>query len=1407
MPAISFLNSGLQLSSVGNSLNTGQISISDKSGFFPLYNGADTSGTSGLLAAQTSGASTLQSQSGLATGGVYLTLNPSAGPANTVLTLIKGEALTLSIEYNAQNQCRFDLTPVGSSAVAMTSPWVAVGSEHSVGVSYDTTSGFTTLSVDGTSLTNQLSYLVTGTTQLVASKVFGSNVAGASGQGANGNVTTTPTYNGYLDQLAIFNTAPTAAVLNGMTTDPVGTNAALAGHIETVSNTSASVYSAFSNSVFPNSVNSTTISATNAPAGIQIGDIVSDVRTTNGTQAVVFSGASVTGVTTTVDATGVATVQVTLNSSNTVYSGDVITFTHPLSAAATTTAALTANANTVAISAATGIQAGDFVTGFNIPTNTTVTAISAAQITLSSSIGNNVVNGNESLTFTHPLQGNIVTPNTITPGSGGNGQPVLAVNSAQGIQVGDVAVMSGFIPSYDHVRSINGLNVTLENNISTTIAANSGNVTFVHSTYATAGVNAFAQGDSTLNVTAYSGTIQVGDIVVDDTAGFTGALVNTTVLGYNPNTNIVTLSTPAAANGTGTQTLTFTHTSSNSTTGSALGGSSVISVASGNGIQIGDILVDTTNPLINGTSTNNGITVSNFNGNSVTLSNATPAGRTMAGDSLTFVHPPSATSSVPATTSTVPPATAGTTNTIQGYQNSIGLNTLLYLNNTQGIQSGDFVTGPNIPAGDTVQSIQTTGTGANIKTTGVVLAQATNILVTNPSAFTFTHTTNPDVQIIALYTSATNSAPAAYVAGDSITITANVTANTTASYTYTVQSSDVSSTSPSTTLTNIAKSIVSASPVLGAFTLINGPANGTIELVPQTNSAQVLPLAVVTNSDSKGINENTIQSFYNFASTRTNASVATQTNASADGSVLFNTAALATNLDSSGTVNVNAATVNYGTTVSTSATPVAHGPVFTELASLNGTTATYNIFVDPSYVSGMQLNNVGMTFNVPTSEGTISNIIPSATGTISQVNNTGNGAVSYQWAANQPVTNFTAPIGQMTVNLNTLSVNSFSATVTNLSVNSTNFKDPVQNIPMLLNNPMNSQVYTVTGTIFDQFNPAGQYGLTNAGTPWGQFNTQAALPTTDMFYTVTGAPTANFTFAVQQSNLTPVTPTSQNALVNLNLVANSMPTTASALPFSVILNVPSNATGVTFTPGAGVTLTTPTSTVGHTMTVTGTYSTGKGVVGSSTPVLGTLSTILTNEFNNGGQFSMDTASLNGNAATGQSLYFGMAETNQSGQYSISNLPAGTLNIKPFNNAAQMNPGNMTVNDVLAVMSIAAGKGVPGGLGQAIGQASNLLPTDFVAADFNQDGQVTGADALNLLNFIVAVAKPAAPGFVYMNAMSNSLINTPETSTNVVIPAIGSVQTNLSLSNSVLLTGDSSKVVNIIGVQPGNVVNF
>ena len=1404
MPVISALNSGLQLTSVGNSIQTGQIRITDLSGFFPLYSGSDTSGT-GLAADAINGASTLQSQGGLQTGGVYLTLNPSAGPANTVLTLIKGEALTLSIEYNASNQVRFDLTPAGSSAVAMTSPWVAVGAEHSVGVSYDPTSGFTSLSVDGASITNQLTYATTGGTKLYAGSVFGSNVAGASGQ-TNGNVTTTPTYNGYLDQVAVFNTAPTAALLNNLTSDPVGTNSALANHIETVSNSSASIFNGFNTGAGPGAAPGTIV-INGAVAGIQIGDIVTDYKTSNGVITLVGSS-KVSGVTSTVAAAGTVSTSVTLGSATITGqpTTDTLVFTHPLST--TTSVTPVASASTLSVTGVTGVQVGDILSGYDIPQGTTVTSISGTTVTLSSALGSNVT-GAESITFTHPLQGNIVTPNTVVTGSSAGN--VVTVASTQGVQVGDIAILPGFIPANDHVRAITGTSITLETVPTTAILTSSGNVTFVHSTYATAASVFTATSIITIANSAISGQIQAGDIVVDDTPTPTPTIVNGTVLATSVgSTNTtVTLSAPtqlASATSPG-DLLTFTHTSSNTTIGSASGGSSVVTVANGNGIQIGDIVVDTTNPS-NTLSNSNGISVTGVNGNSVTLSNAISA-TGMAGDSLVLVHQPSATSSVPATTSTVPPANAGTTNTISGYQNTTGTNSVLYLSNVYGIQSGDIITGPNVPAGDTVSSIIYSGTHGDStgNATGVSLSQSTSILVTNPSNFTFTHATNPDVQVIQLASSASSTSPAAYVAGDSVTISSWLNANTPVSFTYTVQSSDVSSTSPTTTLSNIAKNIVNASPVLGAYTVINGPASGSIELVPQTNTAQVLPLSTVTNSDSKGINENSVQAFYNFSSTRLNASVATTTNASSDGTVLYAATGInAGNYDASGVNHVSAATINYGTSAASTATAQLHGPIYEELVSLNGTTATYNIFVDPTYVSGGALTNAGMSINVPISQGSIVNIVPSASGTISQVNNTGNGTINYQWAANQPVTNLNAPIGQLTINLNNLSVNSFTSTITNMSVNGNNFT--TGGVPQLETNTLNSQVYTVTGTVYDQFNPAGQYGMTNTGTPYGQFNTQVPLSTTDMFYTVTGAATnPNFTFAVQQSTLTPVSASSPNAMLNLSLVANAMPTTASAVPFTVTLDVPSNATGVTFTPGTGVVLTTPTSTVGHTMTVTGTYSTGKGVVGSSTPVLGTLSTILTNEFNNGGQFSMDTASLNGNAATGQSLYFGIAETNTSGQYSISNLPAGTLSVQPFNNAAALNPSSITVNDVLSTMSIAAGKGVSAGLGQAVGQANNLLPSDFVAADFNQDGQVTAADALTELNYIVAASKPSAPGFVYMNAASNSLINTPETTTNVVVPPLGTIATNLSSSNSVLLTGNSTNVVNIVGVQPGNVVNF
>ena len=1369
MSVISSLQAGLKVNSTGNSLNTGEITFTDPNGLFPIYAAtAVTSGSNGLISV---------AAGQLMTGGAYLTVNPAPSAPGTISTLLKGQALTLAIEYNSTNQFRFDLTPVGSTMIS--SPWLNSGTEHSVGVSYDTTSGLTVLSVDGSSQSSFVNYTTTGTTAPTdLTNTFGTN---------SGIQSPAPTFNGYLGQVAFFNQAPSITTLNSMTADPVNTSASLSGHLETQTAAFGTIVKGASYAGGTITLNSTL----NNSNGIEVGDVITDLTNpTTSSTVTAITGANA----------------LTVSGAPVISAGETILFTHPGNYTSSIDFhGMTVNSSVVTLvnGAITGVMVGDMISGFNIPAGDTVTSINPinGNITLSSPVGSSVISSSsEPVVFFHPsATSNVVTPAQTTVA----GAVISNLGSTQGIQIGDVVIGSSatgaaVFPANDHVVAVNQQAGTVTLGVAATSNGTTpSSVTFVHSTYTnTAGVTGVS-GASILSVAPNLG-IQVGDIVNDKINP--ANTKNEVVTAVSPTGDSVTLSAPTTG-ATGTDSLNFTHTTSSSTTGSSTGSTTLLTVANGAGVLPGDILVDNTSPTnaISTGSNNFNVTVSGVNGNLVTLSSALP--NAFTNDSLTFTHPPSVTVTSPANT-VIPPATTGTTVTTMGYQLATSNSSLLYVNNTNAIQAGDFVFGPNIPNGDTVAS---NWVASNTPT--VTLTSATTLTVPIGSNITFVHQTSPNIQVVTINSSNTsNSSLGNYKAGDTITITAPITANTFTSATYTVANSDVS-TVPATTLNNIAKSFAAANPSIGAFNLIYNTSLGNqIELVPNTGTAQVLPLVTVTSSDSAGLNENTISNFYNF-STPKSASTTT-TGANGISSIIAST------YDSTGTTNnpTSVAPISYAVSASTGATAQAHGPVYAELVSLNGTTAIYNLFVDGSSVPNGTLSNVGMTINVPTTQASITSITPSAGGTISQVNNTGNGAISYQWASNAGITNLSAPIGQLTLSLTSNAINSIGATMTNLSVNNVNYKDPVQNVPMLENSALNSQVYTVSGHFFEQFNPIGAYGLTNQGTPFGNYTTQVALPNNDFSYTVAGSGTADLKFNVEQNNLVPVSQSAPNSNIALDLVATSMPvawSSAKAMPFTVTIDVPSNATGVTFNPGTGVTLTSSNTTVGHTLTLSGTYSapSGKGAVGTSTPTLGVLSATLTNEFNNGGQFSMDTVSINGNASVGQSLYFGMGEANAAGAYTISNLPAGSLSIKAFNNLSQVNPSTISVSDVMAVMSIAAGKGVPGGLGQPIGTTANLLPSDFVAADYNQDGQVTAADALSMLNYIVSVNKANTPGFTYISATGNTLVSTTESTTSVVGPAITPVATNLSSSNAVLVTGDSSKVVDIIGVLPGNVVNY
>ena len=1371
MPVISTLLSGIPLNSTGNLRMPGEVTITDPNGFFPIYN----------------------AQGQLQSGGMFATMYVQSGIPGTISTLVTGQALTLSIEYNNSGQFRYDVFPRGGTTLS--SPFYPINSEHSVGVSYDTTSGLTILSVDGLSQSAYSSYTTSGTSPLAVGQTIGSSLLGSTSNPA--------TFNGYLDQVALFGVAPTAGALNVLTNDPLAANTAFftaqssgsnpIGHIES----QAVTYATISQAEYAAASGVLVLSETSFN-GIGFGDIVTDATTPLATA----NGLTLTQIGTTNNNT---VVWVTLSGALTapVAANDVLIFTHPSTTRATSTLVSGAT-QTINIGAATGVMAGDTVSGFNIPANTTVSNVTGAgSVSLSASPSNTGLSS--ALTFTHPAVPSNVT---FTALSTTTAVATLTLPSTVNVQVGDVLIGTG-VPSYDHIIGINGSSVNLSQ-VATVTTGNS--YTLVHSTLAsstatsvlTAGVVPAVISIVT-TATGSVGLVQVGDIVMDVTNP--SRFVNETVLRYDPSGS-VTLSSPAAVTRVAADNLIFTHTTITSTTGSAGSASTSISLTSGLGVQVGDIVVDVTNNS-NTVNSLGGITVTAVSGNLVTLSAALASSFT--NDALNFIHPPIATVAATATSAYVPSTIAGTANITTGYQTTAGSSFMVY--SLAGIQAGDLVFGPGIPAGDTVSSTWV----PSLTSSSVTLTASTTTAIPNNSTLQFVHQNNPNIQLIALNSTSTAAGTTAYKSGDVLSVTAYLNASTPVTRSYTVASSDIG-TSPAATEANIAASFVLANPTIGSYYVIKGPPStttGYIELVPMNGAQMPLPTATVTDVTSAGVDVNTVSQFYNFYKSTTSASSFT---GAANGTARANLT------DSTGTNSPSAVSVSYATSGSASAaTKQAHGPIFAEIASISGTLVTYNLFVDPSLVPGPTLNSVGVTINVPTTQATINNILPGAGGTVTQVNTAVSGAITYQWLSNLGVTDFTKPIAQLQLTLANPGTNIINATMTNMSVNSTNFKDPVQNVPMLTGTDLNSQVYSLNGHFFQDYNPGFLVNTaTTVGSPWIQGSNQVPIPIQDFSYTVTGYGTNGLYFVVENNNLTPTTPNNPNAVVNLDLMANNMSTTAKSVPWTVTINVPSNASNVMFTLGTGVTLTSGSTTSGHTLVLSGTYSatTTKGAIPTTTPMLGVVQATLSNEFNAGSQFTMDTASINGVAVNGQSLYFGMGESNNAGAYSINNIPAGLLTITPFNNVAAINPRNISVNDALAVLSIAAGKGIPQGPGQAVASANLLLPSDFAAADFNMDGQVTAADALGILNYIVSVNKAnLTPNYTYLPAASNTTLYTflpagassstatvKESVTAQVPPPLVAVASDKN-GNATLFTGDSTKVIDIIGVLPGDVVNY
>jgi len=582
-------------------------------------------------------------------------------------------------------------------------------------------------------------------------------------------------------------------------------------------------------------------------------------------------------------------------------------------------------------------------------------------------------------------------------------------------------------------------------------------------------------------------------------------------------------------------------------------------------------------------------------------------------------------------------------------------------------------------------------------------------------------------------------------------------------------------------------------------------------MVQSGAGSQLYPLASAQSLDAAGINETLVADYYNFAKITTPvASVAgtASTVAAPTAASFFNSqgSAVTTNVASQ-------ATPGASTTVS--APPVLHGPVWAQQNSLTNTsgavTATYNLYVDPGFVQGGSLNSVGLTFTVPSSIAqviSIQSLTPATGGAITQVNTSADGSSStYQWASTSGgITDFSQPIAQATLSILSPTINKVDASITNLSVNNVFAK--TGSLPTVVSAPLNSQVYTLNGTIFSQYNPNGASTFSASNTPYTLDTNKKPIPATDFDYVVQGSSSSTILMNLNTTAtpLVPVTSAQPNTNVSFDLVPSSA-VASSLSSFSMIINLPSNASAASFTAGPGVKLTTNTNS-GHLLTIEGTYAAGKGAAG--TPTIGTMNVSLTNQFNTGSQFTIDSVSVNGAAGTGQSVYFGAAETAAPGgaalpgSYTISNLPAGQMSFYTFNNTQAASTSTISVNDAMAALSIAAGRGLPQGPGKAVGLPANLIPSDFIASDWNQDKVITASDALGILGYVVSANK-APLSYTYIPASANTLTATPETVTNVVYPAIKPISTAVSIANGSPLQTGAVQTLDLVGVLNGDIV--
>lgn len=519
------------------------------------------------------------------------------------------------------------------------------------------------------------------------------------------------------------------------------------------------------------------------------------------------------------------------------------------------------------------------------------------------------------------------------------------------------------------------------------------------------------------------------------------------------------------------------------------------------------------------------------------------------------------------------------------------------------------------------------------------------------------------------------------------------------------------------------------------------------------------------------------------------------------------------------TVTPTATGFTAASTTSSTAGAVSNGPIYAQIKSVTGTTlnstttytATYNLYIDPGLdTSPGGFNTFG--FTAKTSDK-FKDFIP-APFTDARVNNANVSAneLTVQWLKTTPETDYAKSIGELSIELD--ATPGATLTFSNISVDSTFFMNAAGTAPLVveegvvtnrhqLKGVVKQLPYSATKNAAALFNEAADADLVD---PIPLTNTIAAYEVADAL----GVYGAKLRL---KAPLNPTEkagkPTEATATAVFEVVVQ-----ANTTAYNLKLELPFNASTITWTP----------ATEGGTGTQQGRLYTVAGTTASSATekVIGELSVNLDLTYGLGVDFDFATATINGLTSTGRLTHVGVTKANNTaagfeGEFLAKNLPVGEIKVTPLDTTTVRSTSKITLEDARAVLELASAKAP--NIETLAGTGLGYSPSDLIAADFNRDGRVTSADALEIIKYVAQVTKTTPLQYVFLDNINNDPSSTTTYAgglTNVIVPPMlsrltnakyiteGTGSTTLSTPTLGSAIGDGP-VIHYVGVLIGDVV--